>query len=219
MSTKTSFKNSSSKKNSSNSSKSKTTKRRTLSDYEDNLQNIGKMSTRKTRKSSYNKHNNYSLRKKTSKKTTLYSIRNEIQDLLTKKNFRNNRENAEIVSLAWNAVKEVHFHIWKDRTLNKFDYHVKATFTLNNYHLILGYDKNNNLIFKIKHGGNNNVIRKFTILNKKGIQTFFANKGIRAVRLNQLMNYMIDVATIIEMVVDTHNINVGGYKKKSNITI
>lgn len=158
-----------------------------------------------------------SWRKSKTEQLSLKATRDNLSKLLIQQKWENKIEPNDIITIRYNPIKEIHIHLYQTSN-NNIGYHVKATFPLNRWSLLLQYNTTTNDYDFIVKNEMQVVVMRESWRNKKeaierltGFKTILLTKG----EANVLMDNMLDIVTIIEKVVKT---NVTGGSKKSTKT-
>lgn len=155
-----------------------------------------------------------SWRKSKTEQLSLKATRDNLSKLLIEQKWENKIEPNDIITIRYNPIREIHIHLYQTSN-NKIGYHVKATFPLNRWSLLLQYNTTTNDYDFIVKNEMQVVVMRESWRNKKeaierltGFKTILLTKG----EANVLMDNMLDIVTIIEKVVKT---NVTGGSKNS----
>ena len=211
---------SSSVSNSSEKSKSKSkskSKNNTLKSKSKTLKSKSKSKSKRNpiRRNTLRRNPRRTIRRKTPSPINIRKMRKDIQTLLARKNYNNNGR-AGIITLYYNdrLVNDVHIHLWANN--NKYGYHIKSTFNENTYQLTLGYDRHNSLLYKIKNNLNNVVMSRNSIgRGRIDVIKYLQTKGgVNEINTNKLMDFMMNVLTIVEDVIGS-NTQIGGKTRKN----
>jgi hypothetical protein len=170
-----------------------------------------------TRRNTINskKDSRLSWRKNKTEQKSLKTTRDNLSKLLYEKKWKNKIQPSDIITIQYNPVKEMHIHLYK--TTNKqIGYHVKASFPLNRWSLLLQYNTDTmDYDFIVKNEMQTVVMRENwknkteTIERLTGFKTILLTKE----EASSLLDNMLDITTIIEEIVKT-NVS-GGAKKRT----
>lgn len=157
-----------------------------------------------------------SWRKNKQEEMSLKSTRDTLSKLLYEKKWKNKIEPNDIITIQYNPIKEMHIHLYKTRN-NQIGYHVKATFPLNRWSLLLQYNTTtSDYDFIVKNEMQNVIMRVNWKNQSEAIERLINFKTIQLTsdEANVLLNNMLDIVTIIEKVIKT-NVSGGGKKRLS----
>jgi hypothetical protein len=158
-----------------------------------------------------------SWRKNKRDELSLKSTRDTLSKLLYEKQWKNKIEPNDIITIQYNPIKEMHIHLYKTRN-NQIGYHVKATFPLNRWSLLLQYNTTtSDYDFIVKNEMQNVIMRVNWKNQSEAIERLINFKTIQITsdEANVLLNNMLDIVTIIEKVIKT---NVSGGSKNRTKT-
>lgn len=156
-----------------------------------------------------------SWRKNKVEQQSLKKTRDNLSKLLYEKKWKNKIQPSDIITIQYNPVKEIHIHLYNTSN-QQMGYHVKATFPLNRWSLLLQYNPGaRDYDFIVKNEMQTVVMREHwenkneTIKRLTGFKTILLTKE----DASTLLDNMLDITTIIEEVIKT-NVS-GGAKRRT----
>lgn len=186
---------------------------RTLSDITNTTRNTNRMYNNRntTLKTKYSPK--LAWRKNSSNQSLLKPTRNKISEVLNANNWSNKIEPNDIINIKYNTIKEMHIHLYKIG-LNSIGYHVKVTFPLNKWSVLLQYNhKTDTYDFVVKNENQTVLMREDSKNTTQTVEnlTNFKQLSLNQIEASKLINNM---KRIIKHVENTVKPSLSGGKKR-----